>query len=48
MGSSQNRKMYRRNRREALRHYRGFCDYINKQKFMRRLFFAFHVIRGNL
>lgn len=33
MSQNQNKKMYRRNRRETIRHYRGFCDYINKKEF---------------
>ena len=48
MSQNQNRKMYRRNKRDAIRHYRGFCDYINKKKFIMRLRFAWHVIKGDL
>lgn len=48
MSQNQNKKMYRRNKRDAIRHYRGFCDYINTQKFIARLRFAWHVIKGDL
>lgn len=48
MSQNQNRKMFRRNRRDAIRHYRGFCDYINKKNFIMRLRFAWHVIKGDL
>ncbi len=48
MSQNLNRKMYRRNKRDAIRHYRGFCDYINKKKFIMRLRFAWHVIKGDL
>lgn len=39
-------KMYRRNRRKVLRHYRRFCDYINKRKLIRLLVFALYVLGG--
>ena len=42
MSQNQNKKMYRRNRRDAIRHYRGFCDYINKKnlRYDKLLYFA--------
>lgn len=42
------RKIRRTARRNAISHYRAFCDYINKQKFLLRVRFALHVICGRL
>lgn len=46
--SNRIRKIRRTARRNAIGHYRAFCDYINEQKFFKRVAFAIHVICGRL
>lgn len=44
----QNKKIRQMTRRNLVKDYRAFCDYINTQKFLRRVRFALHVICGRL
>ena len=48
MSSNPVRKIKRRGKKERLAYYRAFCDFINKQKFLKRFSFAVHAIKGDL
>ena len=48
MSGRNDKKLRQLARRNVAKDYRGFCDYINAQKFFMRLRFAWHCIRGNL
>ncbi len=44
----QSKKIRQMTRRNLIRDYRAFCDFINAQKFFRRVRFALHVLAGRL
>lgn len=48
MSGKNDKKLRQLAQRNVNKDWRGFCDYINKQKFLMRLRFALHCIRGNL